>query len=58
MTLRYKPRSLVIATNSNLTDRARDFANWLLTMFDDLVCTVWNPFDLEKDQTKRKKKEI
>ena len=44
MTLRYKPKSLIIATNSSLTDRAIDFAQWLQVQLNDFVCTLWNPF--------------
>jgi GTPase SAR1 family protein len=45
MTLRYRPKSLVIATNVMLTDRAVEFADWLGSQLSDFACSVWNPLD-------------
>ncbi len=44
MTLRYKPKTLVIATNVALTERAINFADWLTGQLSDFACSIWNPF--------------
>lgn len=50
MALRWRPRTLVIATNSRLTHRAIEFARWLFgtALSGQTACATWNPLELAK----------
>lgn len=43
ITLRYKPKTLVIATKGSLTKQAIDFAHWLKEEINDFSCSTWSP---------------
>lgn len=48
MAIRYKPKELIIVSNSYPTDTAIEFAQWVGDQFDNNVeVSYWNPLDVE-----------
>ncbi len=61
MTLRYRPKTLVIATKSDLSKSAIDFANWLTSQINDFACFLWSPDEsikLKNDSNNEPEKEL